>query len=483
MEAEEGRSRHDPERDPAMERVRKPTVWSSLDGLWEAGSLGQRPDGDLLDHFRRDPGATGQDAFRILVERHGAMVLGVCRNLLKDPHDADDAFQATFLVLVRRAESIRQRESLAPWLYGVACRVARKARVRSERRQKREVALVTDPPGRPSGMDEAPATDQALHEEMQRLPDSLRAPLILCCLEGQTYDRAARQLGLRESTLRGRIHRARKRLEDRLRRRGVLAPIVARQVEPGRFPLPSLAPSLVESTTRFAIRWTTLSSLLVGTGAVPGSIASLAQGVINAMLLHTVKVYCLAAVVAAGTVVVAQSARTGGQPPTASADAEPAPGPGGAVAQVSPRSQAPPIDVNRRTERILRILESRVELNLPESSSFDQFLKEIKRATTADDFQGIPIYVDPVGLQEANISMKTEVPVDQTGNLGFTLRQALRSKRLSSIVKNGYLAISSQTEITDQRLDELDRKLDRLLKAVESLKPANMAPSSGGRQH
>src|SRR5690242_17365247 len=143
---------------------------TTLDTLLTIGSLGACTDGQLLDHFRCSRNASGQEAFRILVERHGAMVLGVCRALVRDPHEAEDAFQATFLVLVRRCESIRNRESIAPWLYGVACRVARRAQSRSARRRKREIAADVDPPARAGSDLESSATDQALQEEIRRLP-------------------------------------------------------------------------------------------------------------------------------------------------------------------------------------------------------------------------------------------------------------------------------------------------------------------------
>src|SRR5215469_16883923 len=106
-----------------MERSKAQSPWGSLDTLWAVGALGAMTDGELLDHFRAHRDTSGQDAFRILVRRHGPMVLGLCRSLLRDPHDAEDAFQATFLVLVRRADSIRQRAAIGPWLCGVAYRV------------------------------------------------------------------------------------------------------------------------------------------------------------------------------------------------------------------------------------------------------------------------------------------------------------------------------------------------------------------------
>ena len=305
------------------------TAWTSLDTLLNAGTLGSLPDGHLLDHFGSDRGAAGQDAFRILVERHGAMVLGVCRSLMSDAHEAEDAFQATFLVLVRRAGSIRQRETIAPWLYGVACRVARRAQIRSARRRKREVAVDIEfaSPDRPAP--ESSGAELVLQEEIRQLPDSLRAPLILCCLEGQSYDLAARRLGVRESTLRGRLHRARRRLEARLKRRGLPAPLAARLVEP-RGLLPPLPSSLIESTTQFAARWTTVRGLLVGAGTVPESIAALARGVLHAMLLQTAKVgvFAIILIVAVvGTVVTAsRRKRVRTVRPTARLAAQPVPG-------------------------------------------------------------------------------------------------------------------------------------------------------------
>src|SRR6516165_2110438 len=93
------------------------TRWRSLDTLFNAGTLGALSDPELLESFRADRGDASQEAFRILVERHGPMVLGLCRSLIRDPHDAEDAFQATFLVLVRKARSIERRDTVAPWLY------------------------------------------------------------------------------------------------------------------------------------------------------------------------------------------------------------------------------------------------------------------------------------------------------------------------------------------------------------------------------
>ena len=150
------------------------------------------------------------------------------------------AFRRRSWCSVRRADSIRNRATLGPWLCGVTFRVARWPRVRSIRRRRREVAVVDEPAG-PSGVDrDWTSTEAALQEEIARLPESFRAPLVLCCLEGLSYDLAARQLGVSEPTLRGRLNRARKRLAARLRGRGILAPAVAQLTEPARLKVPSL---------------------------------------------------------------------------------------------------------------------------------------------------------------------------------------------------------------------------------------------------
>ena len=458
-----------------MSPARPRAICSSLDALLTAGTLGSLSDGELLDHFRRDAGSSGQEAFRMLVERHGAMVLRVCRGLLKDPHEAEDAFQATFLVLVRRAASIRRRETIGSWLYGVASRVARRARIRSDRRRKREVSVEVDPPSRPESVVEPSAEDRALHDEIRHLPESLRAPLILCCLEGYSYDLAARQLGLRESTLRGRLHRARKRLESRLRHRGLPTTALARTVSPASWPAAGVPPSLIESTARFAVRWSSLSGLLVGADGVPGSIAILARGVIHAMHFQTLKMVGLATIFtlgAVGTLVVAQP-QTGAKP------AGPTPGTStptgkGAAPAPQPSEKAPsPVDLEEKTRQILRKLDEKIALDIPADPSLDQLLKAIKKATTDANFTGIPIHVDPIGLQEAGVSMSLHVSVPQGGRLSFVLHESLRLPHLSYLVKDGFLMISSRAEIADQRLDELNLKIDRLLKAMDRLEHPN----------
>jgi len=183
--------------------------------------LGDEPtDSQLLDRF-----ITWRDeaAFEALVRRHGPLVLRVCRRVLFDPHAAEDAFQATFLVLARKAETIGKRESLASWLYGAAYRIARKARLSDSRRQVRETKAAGLTRGEEG--DEAPANTDLkpiLDEELERLSARHRAPLVLCYLQGKTYGQAARELGWSEGSMSRRLAQARDVLRERLLRRGVM---------------------------------------------------------------------------------------------------------------------------------------------------------------------------------------------------------------------------------------------------------------------
>jgi RNA polymerase sigma factor (sigma-70 family) len=174
----------------------------------------------LLDRFVR---RREEAAFAALVSRHGPMVLRVCRRVLADPHAAEDAFQATFLVLARRAGAIRRPAALVAWLHGVAHRVAVRARVAGRRRRLCEVSVpdVAAPDPRPDPLAELTARDllAVLDEEVQRLPEVYRLPIILCCLEGRTQEEAARLLGWTSGSVKGRLERGRLRLHARLTRR------------------------------------------------------------------------------------------------------------------------------------------------------------------------------------------------------------------------------------------------------------------------
>jgi RNA polymerase sigma factor (sigma-70 family) len=186
-----------------------------------APAQGGRLDAELIERF-----VVGHDgaAFARLVERHGPLVLGVCRRVLHNHHDAEDAFQATFLVLARKARHIRRRYALAGWLYKVAYRLSLNLRASAERRRQAERQA---PPASQKLADDAITWGDlrvVLDEELDRLPEKYRAPLLLCCLAGHTRDEAAEQLGWTVGSLKMRLERGRQLLRNRLARRGLTVP-------------------------------------------------------------------------------------------------------------------------------------------------------------------------------------------------------------------------------------------------------------------
>jgi RNA polymerase sigma factor (sigma-70 family) len=180
-------------------------------------------DDELLGRFLSDDESISETAFARLVDRHGPMVLGVCRQILGRVQDAEDAFQATFLVLARGAGSIRDRRALGRWLYEVAYRISVRSKVRAARR-----GAVEKEAGLMSGNDVRPVSDPAwdelmpaLHEEVNRLPEKYRSAVVLCYLEGRTNEEAAALLQWPVGTVKGRLSRARDLLQQRLTRRGL----------------------------------------------------------------------------------------------------------------------------------------------------------------------------------------------------------------------------------------------------------------------
>jgi RNA polymerase sigma factor (sigma-70 family) len=175
-------------------------------------------DAELLHRFALRDDHT---AFAALVRRHGPMVFGVCRRVLRDPYDAEEAFQVTFLVLVRKAGVLRQPDRLGNWLYGVANRVARKARVSAARRNTHERAAAAAGWVAAAGPADGPELRALLDEEMVALPEKYRAPLVLCYLQGLTNEDAARRLGWAPGSMSYRLARGRELLRRRLTRRGL----------------------------------------------------------------------------------------------------------------------------------------------------------------------------------------------------------------------------------------------------------------------
>ena len=195
-------------------------VVHQLRHLFEGRSIAGVSEWQLLRRYLE-----GRDevAFEAIVARHGPMVLGVCRRVLFDARDVEDAFQATFVVLAKKGGTLGESDPVSHWLYGVAYRVALKARAAAARRRRLEGSAT---PAEAATLDE-PSTGElggVIDEELARLPAKYRSPVVLCYLEGQTHEEAARQLGWPLGTVKGRLSRARDLLKGRLERRGVAPP-------------------------------------------------------------------------------------------------------------------------------------------------------------------------------------------------------------------------------------------------------------------
>ncbi|WP_406694989.1 RNA polymerase sigma factor [Singulisphaera sp. Ch08] len=280
-----------------MARGDQGIVLRQLNMLFSMGADGGLTDTQLLERFssRRDHAA--ESAFRVLVERHGPMVLRVCRAVLRDPHDAQDAFQATFLVLVQRAGSLWVRDSLAPWLHQVAYRTASGARSAAARRRRHELraAEFTSRSAHPGDHDDLAG---AVHDEVGRLPERFREAVVLCLLEGLTPEQAARHLGCPVGTVHSRLARGRERLRGRLARRGVAVPIGLLAAPLGSAPTQvAVSAELLQTTISAAVRVAAAKGAIT-TGTVSAQVAALIEGELSMMALVKLKWVAVAFLVA-----------------------------------------------------------------------------------------------------------------------------------------------------------------------------------------
>src|SRR5262245_17900585 len=246
----------------------------------------------LLERYleRRD-----ESAFEALVLRHAPMVLGVCRRMLGDPRDVEDAFQATFLVLVRRARQLGPRDAIGPWLHGVAVRVALRARAQAARRRRHEPIALEFPAVAPVDSHPDPELGEVLDQELSRLPAKYRSPLVLCYLEGRTHEEAARQLQWPLGTVKGRLARARDLLRSRLTRRGLSPTAGALAILLTPDATAALQHPLVERTVRSSWKLVAGQSL---SQVVSTSITSLVEGVLAVMFFNQLKWVGLAVLIA-----------------------------------------------------------------------------------------------------------------------------------------------------------------------------------------
>jgi RNA polymerase sigma factor (sigma-70 family) len=278
-------------------------------------------DAELLGRFLID---RDEEAFALIVRRHGPLVLGVCRRVTGNHHLAEDAFQAVFLVLAAKAGSIRPPSGLPAWLYGVAYRIALRARTMSDRRRHHEIPVETVPESASSVVDEAEGADlvAALDEEIARLPEYQRVPVVVCELEGRSRHEAAAQLGISEGTLSSRLARARRALADRLRRRGIALSAAGLTAAFAQLACASVPGGLVSKAVACAI----------GPGPIPAAVAALSHGVLRVMFIQKLKVMVVSGILASA---LFATERLFADPPTA-------PNPTLSAEPVSPRPDQPP---------------------------------------------------------------------------------------------------------------------------------------------
>jgi RNA polymerase sigma factor (sigma-70 family) len=262
-------------------------VVNPLETLFRFGVVGDVSDEQLLDRFVTARDGANQAAFTALVDRHGPMVLRVCREVLGNVHDAQDAFQATFLVLVRKAGLVRKPDSLAGWLHGVAYRVARRARANAVRQRTLEQRVGAMSAVALAGGASAAETCAELHQEVAGLPQRYREPVVLCYLEGMSTEEAALRIGCPVGTVHSRLSRARDRLRRRLIRRGLALPaalLAAGLTSAAKAALPA---TVLKATVRTSLEFAGRRATEAGVACTAAT--TLARGTLLSMKISQLK--------------------------------------------------------------------------------------------------------------------------------------------------------------------------------------------------
>jgi RNA polymerase sigma factor (sigma-70 family) len=460
-----------------------------MQSLFDVGTCAGLSDGQLLERFLAGRDEAGELAFEALVTRHGPMVMGVCRNVLDDPHDVHDAFQAVFLVLAQRAIAIRNRQSVGSWLHGVAVRVTARARVAGIRRQIRDrrtigaaQAVAADAPG---AHDASPIErhDRAevVHQELSHLPEKYRAPVVLCYLEGLTHDEAAARLSWPVGTVRSRLARARDRLRTRLGRRGLSAQMALGPMARSIFgdaaftaSAPTFSSEVISKGLAASIA-RTVCQLPVGqsTAALTGPSASLrlAHGVYKTMLFKKLLVTACAVVpLATATLGVGLFLATRTQ---AHVQTEPAVVSGAPAPQATAKEAPQPDEVDRLARELLETArkryeaqkayydEGRITIDRLIDASKALELAELRLATTeADGAAARRRHIDHVNELEQR--EKAEFAAGRA-TLADVLEARQRYLEAELDLKIGQRQ-AKETAALLRRLDELERKVEQLQK-------------------
>lgn len=378
---------------------------------------------------------SSESAFAELVNRHGPMVRRVCRAILQDEHETQDAFQATFLILAMKANTLWIKDSIGPWLHGVAYRTARCARRQALRRRAIEMRSARSAAVQSGDTSYEPEIVLELHAELARLPDKFRIPIILCHLHGFSHEQAAEHLGWPVGTVRSRLARGRDRLRSRLERRG-LAP--SAMLLSGSTCIDAIGRRLIANTTRLS---------LSEAGEVPASIASLVKGALRDMAF-TKKVAVAVAVVATGLLVTGV----------------------GAMPQSTP-------SVGKASERLdrgksLSSLDLTLE-ELPIDSLVIQPLPEGKVGfiVKSPNQQARRYLVESLPDQQLRVSVEGVGPLGDKYRRQYNYKEIIfRSKPAENQenhpnVKDHEDSGSGASQ--QSRLDDMERKLDRILETLE----------------
>jgi RNA polymerase sigma factor (sigma-70 family) len=428
-------------------------------------------DGQLLECFlaRQD-----EAAFAVLVRRHGPMVLGVCRRVLGHAHDAEDAFQATFLVLARKAASVRSREVVGHWLYGVAYRTALKARATSARRRAKEQQVKDMPEPETPGDDGRRHLLPLLDQELARLPERYRVAVVLCDLEGVTRREAARRLNLPEGTLSGRLTTARRLLAKRLSQYGlaVSGGALAAALS-GKTASAAVRQALAASTARAAVLLVVEQG--VGAGAVPARVLALTEGVIKTMFLLKLRAFVAVAVVAfVGAGVVGLAYQTGAAEPGKAAG-----GPAAAGQAVAEDLEALRLEVEA-LRKSLQATRERVKTLEGEVQGLKEKAKTLARPEGETTSLGIEVGRVPLHLKTTTIAVPAkEVDVFAVTTVADPLSEAEAAlKKLKERPDDKQAADALEKAL--QRLKEqpkVEHRLWQLQQLKEQPKPAGQPES------
>jgi RNA polymerase sigma factor (sigma-70 family) len=476
-----------------MSGVRAKGLHQDLAVIFGGGAAAALTDGQLLDRFLGPADETSEQAFEALVRRHGPMVLRVCHQVLGDSHEADDAFQAVFLILARTGCSVLQRESVASWLYGVALRVA--ARARKGLIKRRRVEQLAD-----DDLDavEAPILEgtvrwnesaEIVHQEVSRLAEKYRAPIVLCYLEGLTHDQAAARLNWPVGTVRSRLSRGRDRLRGRLSRRGVTAPALlgpltgwlgvgggssAEAAALARAILPAVPAGLVTATLRSACQFASGKSAAVALFSAAS--LALTKEVLRTMAMKRIAVAAWALVpagfivFAAGTMLGQEPGREGGQgaPAVQSKEGKRQAAPAAAVEKtkvlVDPLEREL-LDAARQRLEAQRAYYEEGRITIDRFIMGSQRLMEIERMlsqTKEEALAAIQRHVDRLKEIEAREQGELTVGKGTVADVSEAHQNRLEAEVL---LKHSKMPEKPNPELSslERRLSELERKLNLLL--------------------